>query len=124
MIFSTLNIILSKPLDFWTTHQEEFLHGSSSSVDSEGLPILVENEMDRYTQLFNMVTHEDDIPLETRAKHAVVVVFHLRSLRMTDYYSKHNIKIKTKEFTREEMIIGKLILKLRLISEANLYPVW
>ena len=57
-------------------------------------------------------------------KQAVVVVFRLRSIRMTNYYSKHDIKIKTKELTREELIIGKLILKLRLISEANLYPVW
>ena len=123
-IFSTLNIILAKPLDFWISNQEQFLGETALSIDPEGLPVSVNDEIDRYTQLFNMVTHEDEIPLETRAKHAVVVVFHLRSLRMTNYYSKHNIKIKTKEFTKEEVIIGKLILKLRLISEANLYPVW
>ena len=123
-IFSSLNIILAKPLDFWISNQERFLGENKSIIDSEGLPLSVENEIDRYNQLFDMVTHEDDIPLETRAKHAVVVVFHLRSLRMTNYYSKNNIKIKTKEFTREEIILGKLILKLRLISEANLYPVW
>ena len=28
------------------------------------------------------------------------------------------------EFTEEELVIGRLIFKLRLISEANLYPVW
>ena len=43
---------------------------------------------------------------------------------MTNYYSTQKVKIKTKQFTEEELIIGKLFFKLRLISEANLYPVW
>ena len=126
-IFSTLNIILAKPLSFWIANQKEFLEKkSSTNIDSEGLPSQALDEIDRYLQLFDMVTHEDTIPVDVRAKHALVVVFHLRSLRKTDYYSKHNLKIKTKtnEFLEEELLIGKLIFKLRLISEANLYPVW
>ena len=123
-IFSSLNIILSKPLQFWITNQELFLKGKNAAEDSTRVPAVSETELDRFTNLFDMVTHEDEIPQETWAKHAVVVVYHLRSMRMTNYYSKNNLKIKSKEFTEEELVIGRLIFKLRLISEANLYPVW
>ncbi|XP_023343895.1 SET and MYND domain-containing protein 4 [Eurytemora carolleeae] len=131
-VFSSIYIILSKPANFWQENKNLFLNQGNVPCTSPTLT-RVETELDRYQHLFNMVDHAESISQAARAKHAVVTVFLVRTLRSAGYFEppgkggaskKNQNESGTGEFSDEELTIGLLVYKLRLITESNCYPIW
>jgi len=117
-IFSSLNIILSKPLEFWRQHGNQFLNPDSEAKPG---PASVSNEIDRYNQLFRMVTHFSSNSDIVRIQHAVITIFLVRCVIRSKYFGN---AAQSTNLTDDQILIGRLIYQLRLISESNCYPLW
>ena len=120
-IFTSLAIITSQPLEFWINNQDRFL---KETTETEW-PTPNNTELERYSNMFDMVTNEAEVELDKMVRHSVIVVLLLRALRATSYYQEAGIKLDTSgPFTKEEIIIGKLMFKIRLIKDMNAHPIW
>ena len=120
-IFTSLAIITSKPLEFWINNQDRFL---METTETEW-PTPNNTELERYSNMFDMVTNEAEVEGDKLVRHSVIVVLLLRALRATSYYQEAGIKLDTSgPFTKEEIIIGKLMYKIRLIKDMNAHPIW
>ena len=120
-IFNTLSIMTSKPAQFWLTNQASFL---METTETEW-PTHNKSELEMYSNMFDMVTNETDVEHEKSCRHSVIVVLLLRALRATSYYQEAEINVDTAgPFSKEEIIIGRLMYKLRLIKDMNAHPIW
>ena len=53
------------------------------------------------------------------------MVLLLRALRNTTFYEDSDFKIdKNAGFTKEELVMGRLLYKIRLIKDMNAHPIW
>ena len=52
--------------------------------------------------------------------------FLLRCLRKTTYYQDGGVVIENNEktLTKEEIVIGKIMYRLKLINNMNAHPIW
>ena len=61
----------------------------------------------------------------TNFRHSVTVVLLLRALRNTTFYEDSDFKIdKNAGFSKEELVMGRLLYKIRLIKDMNAHPIW
>jgi len=119
-IFHSLKILCGQPAKFWIKNQKEFV-GTGWSGD---WPAPVQNDVQRLSLLFQMAQNVDDVTSPTHARHSLVTIFLLRSLRKTSYYTDSGLETPSGKLSSEEIILGKLIYKLRLIQDMNSHPVW
>ena len=120
-IFTSLAIITSQPLQFWTDNQARFL---MEPTETEW-PTANNTEVETYSNMFDMVTNEAGVEQDKMVRHSVIVVLLLRALRATSYYQEAGLKVDTSgPLTKEELIIGKLMYKIRLIKDMNAHPIW
>ena len=120
-IFTSLAIITSQPLQFWIDNQARFLMETKETE----WPTANNTEVEIYSNMFDMVTNEAEVEQEKMVRHSVIVVLLLRALRSTSYYQEAGLKLDTSgAFTKEEIIIGKLMYKIRLIKDMNAHPIW
>ena len=120
-IFTSLAIIASQPLEFWLQNQARFL---METPESEW-PTANQSEVERFSNMFDMVTNQAEVKGDIMVRHSVIVVLLLRALRATSYYQEAGLKVDTSgPFTKEEIIIGKLMYKIRLIKDMNAHPIW
>ena len=116
-IFNTLSVITSKPAQFWLDNQARFL---MESPETEW-PTPNDTETEIYRNLFDMVTNEKDVEQENASRHSVIVVLLLRALRATSYQQDSK---GSGPLTQDEMVLRKLMYKIRLIMDMNAHPVW
>lgn len=114
-IFNTLAIITSKPAQFWLDNQSRFL---METTETEW-PTPNNSEIEIYSNLVDMVTNEKDVDHEKSCLHSVIVVLLLRALRETSYCQDTSGPL-----SKDEIVIGKLMYKMRLITDMNAHPVW
>ena len=60
-------------------------------------------------------------------RHSVTVVLLLRALRNTTYYEESGLGVARGPgagLAREEVVLGRILYKLRLIMDMNAHPVW
>jgi len=120
-VFNSLAIMFSKPLSFWLEHQNKFIHPSGAS----DWPTVNNSELEQFTNLFDMITNEQSVAHESHVRHAVITLLLLRAMRKTTYYNDSGITVKTNgPLSKEELTIGKLIYKIRLIKDMNAHPIW
>lgn len=120
-MFNSFNTICSHPLQFWMDNQATFL-----LPDSGGdWPSLVDTDVKKYQLLFQMVTHQDLEDKDTRARNSIIISFLLRCLRKTTYYQDGGVVIDNDGgLTKEEIVIGKIMYRLKLINAMNAHPIW
>ena len=83
------------------------------------------SEVEVYGNMFDMVTNEAEVEGDKLVRHSVIVVLLLRALRATSYYQEAGVQLDTAgPLSKEEIIIGKLMYKIRLIKDMNAHPVW
>eukprot|EP00092_Neocalanus_flemingeri_P007710 GFUD01008326.1.p1 GENE.GFUD01008326.1~~GFUD01008326.1.p1 ORF type:complete len:633 (+),score=153.13 GFUD01008326.1:157-2055(+) len=120
-IFNSLTIIAGKPAAFWIENQSKFLVPNAAS----DWPTANNTELEQMTNLFDMITNENDVSHDSHVRHAVVAVFLLRSFRKTTFYKDSNILVdETGSLSKEELVIGKLMYRIRLIKDMNAHPIW
>ena len=120
-IFTSLAIITSQPLQFWTDNQARFL---MEPTETEW-PTANNTEVETYSNMFDMVTNEAGVEQDKMVRHSVIAVLLLRALRATSYYQEAGLKVDTSgPLTKEELTIGKLMYKIRLIKDMNAHPIW
>ncbi|XP_023325824.1 uncharacterized protein LOC111699383 [Eurytemora carolleeae] len=100
--------------------QREFLEPSSSG----DWPVPVNNDVEKFSLLFQMAMNEKEVSEETHARHSLVVVLLLRALRKTTYYKDGGLETPAEKFSQQELLLGKLMYKLRLIQDMNSHPIW
>ena len=72
-----------------------------------------------------MVTNEKDVPHDALVRHSLVTVLLLRALRTTTYYKDSGKQFLSKgPLTKEELVVGQLLYKLRMIKDMNAHPIW
>ena len=77
------------------------------------------------TNLFDMITNEKDVTHESHVRHSIVSVLLLRALRKTTFYEDSKIKVEeTGSLSKEEIVLGKLMYRIRLINDMNAHPIW
>lgn len=120
-IFNSLRLLLQHPVTFWLQHQSDFLRISSSTE----WPTQNNTEVERMANVFAMITNEPRVERDTAVRHALVCVLLLRLLRGSDYYSGAGLKIpESGPLKEEELVLGRLLYRLRLIQDMNAHPVW
>jgi len=121
-MFNSLSTICSHPLRFWLDNQDTFLLPDGGGGD---WPSLVDTQVKKYKLLFQMVTHQDQEDRDNRARNSIITSFLLRCLRKTTYYQDEGVVIENNErLTKEEVVIGKIMYRLRLINTMNAHPIW
>ena len=122
-MFNSLNTICSQPLKFWMDNQDKFLRPEGGGED---WPSLVDTDVKKYNLLFQMVTHQDEEDKDKKARNSIIMSFLLRCLRKTTYYQDGGVVIENneKKLTKEEIVIGKIMYRLKLINTMNAHPIW
>ena len=120
-IFSGLSVLMSKPASFWMEHHTRFLMADSTECE---WPTKNSSELERMTNLFDMCTNRDKVDHDTEVRHAVTVVLLLRALRDTTWYEESGLAGEQGGLTREEVIMGRLLHKKRLINDMNAHAIW
>ena len=123
-IFSCLTLLTSYPASVWLEHQTRLLLSSSPATDWPTPNTSVEEEL---SNLCDMVTNTDMVEREANVRHYVTVVLLLRALRTTSWYQDSDISASTSSsgpLCREELVMGRLLYKFRLIKDMNAHPVW
>jgi len=120
-IFNSLAIIAGKPASFWLENQTKFLVPNAAS----DWPTPNNTDLEKLTNLFNMITNEEDVSRESQVRHIIVSVLILRAFRKTSFYEDSSIKVEqTGSLSKEELVIGKLLYRIRLIKDMNAHPIW
>ena len=120
-IFTSLAIITSQPPQFWINNQDRFL---METTETEW-PTANKTEVERFSNMFDMVTNEAGVEGDKLVRHSVIVVLLLRALRATSYYQEAGVQLDSSgPLSKEEIIIGKLMYKIRLIKDMNAHPIW
>jgi len=120
-IFSSFREIMDHPVTFWLQHHTDFLRAPSSTE----WPTQNNSQLERVANVFAMVTNDSCVEHDTGVRHALVSVILLRLLRNSDYYSQGGLNIpQSGPLKEEELVIGKLLYRLRLIQDMNAHPVW
>jgi len=120
-IFNSLTLIVGKPATFWLENQSKFLVPSAGS----DWPTVNNTEVEKMTNLFDMITNEKDVTHESHVRHAIVSVLLLRTLRKTTYFKDSDIDVEAEgPLSKEELLIGRLLYRIRLIKDMNAHPIW
>jgi hypothetical protein len=120
-IFHELSVILTKPLHFWLENKNMFMTEKSATA----WPTRDETDIDKFTNLFAMVTNEIDVPHDALVRHSLVTVLLLRTLRNTTYYKDSGKQLPTRgPLAEEELVVGQLLYKLRMVKDMNAHPIW
>jgi len=119
-IFQSLSVIVSHPLSFWWTNMDEFLDPSPTGE----WPVPVNDDVQKMSLLLQMATNDDQVTPATHARHTLVVILLLRSLRKTTFFEDSGYETPTGQLTPQELLLGKLIYRLRLVQDMNSHPVW
>ena len=56
--------------------------------------------------------------------HYIIVVLLLRALRLTTWYQDSGLTPGSGPLSKEELVIGRLLHKFRLMNDMNAHPVW
>jgi hypothetical protein len=120
-IFHELSVILAKPLHFWLENKNRFLTQRSDT----SWPTRDVTDKDKFTNLFAMVTNEKDVAHDSLVRHSLVTVFLLRTLRNTTYYKDSGKQLPIRgPLEEEELVVGQLLYKLRMVKDMNAHPIW
>ena len=122
-IFTSLSILTSKPASFWLENQSRFL--LADSPESEW-PTRNDSEVERVANMMDMCTNRDLVDHEKQVRHSVTVVMLLRALRLTTWYTDSGLKVAEEDegLSKEEVVMGKLLHRLRLVQDMNAHPIW
>jgi len=72
-------------------------------------------------------TNANLVERETDIRHTMITILLLRLLRGSDFYSSAGIEVPTTSsgpFKEEELVMGKLLHRLRLVQDMNAHPIW
>jgi len=122
-IFTCLRLLLQHPATFWLEHQAQLLLPSPASE----WPTPNKTDLERMKNVFYMATNANLVERETDIRHTMITILLLRLLRGSDYYSSAGIEVPTTSsgpFKEEELVMGKLLYRLRLVQDMNAHPIW
>ena len=120
-IFNSLSIIVGKPASFWIENQNKFLVPNAAS----DWPTANNTEVEKITNLFDMITNEKDVSHNSHVRHAVICVLLIRAIRKTTFFKDSDLKVEDSgSLSKEELVIGKLMYRIRLVKDMNAHPIW
>ena len=122
-IFTSLSILTSKPASFWMENHSRFLLADSPECE---WPTRNDSEVERMANMMDMCTNRDLVDYEKEARHSVTVVMLLRALRHTTWYEDSGLEVAKEDggLSKEEVVMGRLLHKIRLIKDMNAHPIW
>jgi len=119
-IFAPLRMLLCRPASWWVEHGDQLLQSQEADWPAPNT-----TEQQKVSNLLSMETNEQQLSPESLARHVTVVVLLLRALRnYTQYYVDSGLSVGEGPLSREELMVGRVLYRLRLITDMNTHPLW